>query len=387
MNISYTFIYLFFLSILIILSFVEFSIIKKNKKPSVIREICIFILIVFWALRGYVVGDAMVYGWHFNALPSIFSNKFWNYLLLVSDKGFTILMGITRIISKDYLFFQACIGLLTIYLLDKVVQRYSKYYVLPVLLFFSFNGLFLSFNLIRNCITILLFISSIKYIEEKRFSRFLIINIIGVFIHYSSIIYIILYPFFRIKISTKIFWIIFIVGNIIFLAKIEYVKLILGFIQPFLPGKIGLAVKAYMNIRHELKPFSITFGFFERFVTVVILLLLRRYFRNEKYVNIFYNMLLIYIIGFYFFGELSNLMGRMMMLFVGFYWFLFPILYAKFSRTRKYWFLIIFPLICFGKMLLQTRTPLFEYSNIITGVESFREYQSRVENIYNEQPK
>jgi hypothetical protein len=354
-------------------------------KKLFIREITLLILIIFVVFRGYISGDALVYGRYFFSLPSIFSIDFWKFLSQTHDKGFTLLMGLARIISKNYLFFQFCIGLITIWLIDKAVRQYSKYYVLPVILFFTFNGLFLSFNLIRNCISILIFINSIKYIEKRQSFRFFILNLFGAFIHYSSVIYIFLYPFFRLKISRKIFWFIFIAGNIVFLTKIGYVKVFLDFVSLFLPGKLGEAGQAYLIMEGYLNPFSITIGFFERFVTIIILLFLYRYFRNEKYVNILYNMLFIYMIGFYFFAELTNLMGRVMYLFVGFYWFLFPMLYAKFHRREKYIFLFILIFVCFGKMFLQTREPLFEYSNILTGAENFDDYISRTQNINRDQ--
>lgn len=90
-----------------------------------------------------------------------------------------------------YFSFWACLQILFIYLFFK-----DERYLIPFLVFVLFTGgYFLGWmNVIRQNIVFCIFIYSIKYIKLKKIFPYLLLIIIGFFIHKSAILLIIVYP-------------------------------------------------------------------------------------------------------------------------------------------------------------------------------------------------
>jgi hypothetical protein len=347
--------------------------VKLGKTNKIIQKLVCLGYIFFFGLRGYVVGDVFVYNDWFDSLPTLFSDGFFDYFKTFKlDFGFSFLMILTKTFWNNYLFFQFINSVLNIVLLDIVIRRYSKkYYVLAFLFFFVFGGIFLGFNLIRNYLSIMLFIVSLKYIESRNFIKYLLLNFLGFTIHFSSLLFIPFYFLLKTDIKKIWFWMFFILGVILFIAKVEYLNKVFDILGVLLPSRIGHIVDFYAtrNIA-PIADFSISMGFFERGFSFVLIILLYNSFYKNISTHVFMNIMLIYVISFYYFGEFAGMMGRFMYLFVCYYWFLFPMLFEKLKKEGKLFFLLFIVVVGISKTFLQTNSILFKYDNIIFGIEN-----------------
>lgn len=83
------------------------------------------------------------------------------------------------------------------------IYRESKNIPLSILLFFTTNVYFVSMNMIRQSISISIFIFSIRYIKDKHFFKYLICILIASSFHSTGLIYLPLYFLFNIVPSIK----------------------------------------------------------------------------------------------------------------------------------------------------------------------------------------
>ena len=145
-------------------------------------------------------------------------------------------------------------------------------------------------NLMRNMKSIILFLVSISYLEKRKFIPYLILNVIGIFFHISSIVYLLLYFVLSKRISRKVYWVIFGIGNLIFLMKIKFVTPILLFVA----GMIGGRSEMLLMYMENNMTYGITIGYIER--VFFFLLLLYFYDKVQKdgnryvYLNILYTL-------------------------------------------------------------------------------------------------
>lgn len=91
-------------------------------------------------------------------------------------------------------------SLIMFFLLHEVIKK-EKYSFLIILLFFFGNYYWDSISYIRQYITVFLFLYSIRYIEERKFLKFLLINLVGFLFHKSAIVCIPFYFISKVRIS------------------------------------------------------------------------------------------------------------------------------------------------------------------------------------------
>lgn len=369
--------YLIFLGYLLVLMFIEFGNINKQQDPKFVRKFLLVGFLIFIGLRGFVYGDVINYKRWFERSPTLFSDDFQKYVGSLSlNFGFTFLMILVKTIWNNYLFFQFVLAVIQLILLDIVIRRYSKYYVMPFLFFYIFGGLFFYVNLIRQFTVVCCFLCSIKYIEKPNLIKYLIVNLIGAAIHFSALIYIPLYFILNKKIPLILFWCLFIIGNILFLAKIDFIKVIFDKIVYLLPGKLAFVVKAYAvkdKLAFFAPDFNLSLGYFERAVSFIVLMLFYPVFYQQGFSRILYNTMLLFLFCFYYFAGFNDLMNRLMLLFIFFYWFLFPQLYKRINYEKKCLFLVIFIFLGISKTIQSNNSIMARYDNILFGVESIEE--------------
>jgi hypothetical protein len=364
--------YLLFFCYLSLLLIWELHCIRHGKRCNAIRQLACLGFLLFLGLRGYIDGDVFMYKEWFDNLPKLFSGGVYQaFKSNPLNFGFSLLMIFTKTIFDHYLFFQFLCSLLHVILLNIVIKEYSrKYYVLSFMLFYVFGGVFLSLNLIRNCISILVFAISLKHIKTF-FLKYLLLNLIGSMIHFSSLLFIPLYFILKIKHKQYVFWIFFILGIILYLTKTRYLFAILPSLNFTMAPGVSEKITSYAVVGRLLVPdFSITIGFFERIFSFILIMMFYNSFSQYISSRVFLNIMLFYMCSFFYFGEFADLMGRFMYLFICFYWFLFPVIFGKLRRSNKCIFLMIFVLIGLGKIYSQTHIITEKYDNVLFGIES-----------------
>lgn len=364
--------YFIFFIILWILVFYEFKKINSSQSILQIRIITLCLCSIFIGLRGFVYTDWVNYYPLFKSLPTIWEVANYKFENEFIEPGFTLFTIIIKSIYPDYFFFVFICTIIDLIILDSFFHKKTQYYVFAFLLFFLFNGIWIEFNLLRNAKSLMLFILSIKYIEKSNFKKYFLLNLLGVFFHSSSCIYIILYPILKAKFLTKYMLPIFIVGNIIFLGHIEYIKPLIITTTNIIGGRFALYAEVYLNNTTYANNFGLSIGFLERTITFIFIYIYKDYIikKNEDSV-IYINMFMLYSIVYLYMSEVYILIQRLSLLFIISYPILYPRLFNLCNIKSKYLIIICFFIYSLLRISISNNNIFAKYDNLLWGVESF----------------
>ncbi|MBT2622924.1 EpsG family protein [Chryseobacterium sp. ISL-6] len=335
------------------------------------------IFFVFFGFRGYLDTDFAVYYPLYETAPTLsdtrgvtqfFSSVNEDYLLKV-EPGFKVILILLKSISSDYFLLQIVSSLIDVLLLNYFFRKYSPQYILGFIMFFIFSGLVIEINLLRNSKAIFLFIYSLKYIKERNAAKYFICNGIGLLFHSSAIFYFPLYFFLHKKFLPAFVWGAFILGNILYLGQIKFITPIVLALGKLFGGFYSIMAEAYSKSSLYSSGYGITIGYLEKVLTFIIFYTsydkIGNYIKDEKLLNIFFNLLFLFTMTYLFLSEYSVLIDRMTTLFAVSYWILYPYFYATLSRVFKMTF--TFVLLLFGvlKMYKSNNFIIRNYENIL----------------------
>jgi hypothetical protein len=363
-SIPYIILTIFFLFVF----FVENTINFKQNSVSFLNFIVLLSFIFFFGFRNFVGWDWTMYAPFFKNLHPISS-----FLTQVGnlDWGFMIYASIIKQFSANFHLFVFFSTFLNACLLHVFFKRYlsEKFYALGFAVFLVFFGLILQVDLMRNIISLLLFLLSLKYIESRNFLNYLILNLIGLSFHWSSLVFFPLYFFLHKRISIKTVLIVFAIGYIVFLFRIHYIKPILLSIANLLGGNYKAKVTYYLASGIYGKEYALSFGFFERIVTSILVLInYNKLIAQNKRNILFLNAFFIYMISFLYFSEVFIAIARLGFLFSFSYWILWPTIIDYSSiRSTKYILLALFSCVIILKIHLMSNNILYNYENVIVG--------------------
>jgi hypothetical protein len=350
-----------------------------NTKYNFLQIFTVFVLlIVFFGFRGYLYSDWQSYYAGYNDSPSFFdgtavirkylNDNFW-------EKGFLFFLIFCKTISKNYFFLQFTSAFIDLILLYCCFKEYiPKHIALGYLFFFLFSGITIEFNLLRNSKSMLIFLLSIKYIEQRKMVKYFLLNALGCLFHISALLYFPLYFLLNKKYSQILLFILFCLGNLIYIFQIEWCRNILIILGSFIPG-LGNKIYGYITLGGMFsKSYGISIGYIERFFSFLLIYCYSAKLYNLKrcgiiFVNIFY----LYSFVFLYFSEISILLERVSILFIVSYWILYPQIYSIFSKTYKKIFLLFLLTYGFLKLLAGNGGIWFIYDNILFQYKTVQE--------------
>lgn len=181
------------------------------------------------ALRNTNVGtDLPVYLFHMYRV----NNLSWNELDSINfEYGYVLLTKIISSIYCDEMFYIMITSAIIVIGFMRYTLAFSKMPWLSIFLLIALGNYTHSFNIIRQYIAIVIVLSSIKYIYEKKLLPFVLIVLIATMIHISALVFLILYPISRIKINSIYLTIIGLATFLVFLFKKELVNFIFAMYQ------------------------------------------------------------------------------------------------------------------------------------------------------------
>ena len=344
-----------------------------NRVPQI--QLLFLTLFFFIGLRGYIFTDWKLYKSFWDSCPSLWTggSSILRYLQSGSfahwEKGFLLYTIILKSFSSHWIFFQSvsfCVDILILYCF---LKRYvSKYIYLSLCVWYIFGGtigLSLSINLMRNYKAILFFLLSIKYIEQKCFWKYAVLNILGSFFHITSILFLPLYLLLKIKWKSSIILTLFILGNILYLLQIQWVVPIIDMTAELIGGRIRSLASFYLNTSRWNFSYGITIGFLERTFTFILLFCLQKHIKMKKSEYVFFNILYLYIFSYLYLSELRILIDRIPIMFICSYWILLPKLYESLKKDYKVLFLIVFLVYSLLKIVVGHKDILALYDNML----------------------
>jgi len=333
------------------------------------------LLVIFFGFRGFVHTDWIVYYSVYDNSPTLFDGSYHikKFLGRSMESGFLFYMIICKTISSNYFFLQLISFVIDFLILFYFFKRIiPKYIAFGFIFFMLFSGIDLEFNLLRNSKAIMLFLISIKYIEEKKFVKYVVINSLGALFHITSLLYFPLYFILNKKISRKIMLIIFIIGNVIFLLQIEWCRSLLTFISTRIPGRIGYLMEIYLESDLYSKSYGITIGYLERFFTFIfIYCFFEKLCRINKSNLIYINTFFIYCFIFLYFSEIAILLQRVTLLFIFPYWILYPQIYSLIKKKQVFLIILLFYGIL--KMSVGNNNIIKSYDNVLLQYKTYGE--------------
>ncbi len=329
-------------------------------------------LLVFIGFRGFIVTDWVSYYPYFEEnVPSIFDSgkveKFissWPW-----EKGFLVYSVAMKSICPDYFFFQFFSFLFDLIAIHITFRRYvqKKYIPLAYAVFFVFQGFVMEVNLLRNSKAIVLFMLSIPYLQNRKFLKYAVLNVIGGMFHVSGFLYIPLYFVLNRNFNRKFIFAVFLIGNLFFFCRIKFIALMLSAVAPFLGGtRFGSMISAYGLLSDKFSSYSIGIGFLERSLTFFVVFKFQNGIqKSNRDVRAFINLLYIFLFCYLYLSEVQILIERITMLFVIGYWIVFPAVYGELSKKRKEIFTVILLFYGILKMLVQCDEPNYSYTNVL----------------------
>lgn len=340
---------------------------KRESAHKQLAVLSMIVFVVFFCFRGYVQTDTINYYSLFERLPNIFKGILYepNY-----DKGFLVYMGVIKSFGFNYNHFIAISSFVDLILLTILFRQYFSYQYYPffIFLFLVFSGLDYGFNLMRNIKAVLLFLISVKYIYSRNIGKFLILNLIGLSFHWSSIIFFPLYFFLHKKMSLRTLCILFFVGISVYISMPYLLNPVLRFIANIFHGnKLSERINIYLEINRYAV--SKAFGLMDIVTITWYALILITYNKIKKVSSdtiCFINLFVIYFIFCCMSSGMILFRQRVAVLFEPTCWLLFIwLLKSQNYRNKIFIFSII---VIYGTLLTFRRTKndiLFKYDNII----------------------
>ncbi|WP_159479117.1 EpsG family protein [Chryseobacterium sp. 18068] len=350
---------------------------KNDGNITIIRYVCMLVFFVFFGFRGYLDTDFVVYYPIYEATPTLsdtqgvlkfFSGLNEDYLLKV-EPGFKVFAILLKSISEDYFFLQIVSSLIDVIFLNYFFKKYSPQYALGFIMFLIFSGLIIEFNLLRNSKAIFIFIYSLQFIKDRNPVKYFICNGIGLLFHSSAIFYFPLYFFLHKKFAPQLVWGAFILGNVLYLGQIKFITPMVVAIGDFFGGVYSLMAEAYSKDSLYSTGYGITMGYIEKFFTFILFYYsynkVGEKIKDEKTLNIFFNLFFIFTVTYLFLSEYAVLIDRMTTLFVMSYWILYPYIYTLLERMFKLIFAFILFLFGTYKMINSNNNIIRKYENIL----------------------
>lgn len=341
--------------------------VEDSQRRKQITIVAIIVFYVFFAFRGYLYTDWMSY-------VKYLENVEWDNVLSpevkdtdVKEPGFALIAMLCKTVFDDYFFLVfVCTTIDTLLFVRFLNRRGIDNVPLAFMLFITFEGLGIMFNLLRNAMTMFLFMNALEYIEKRKPLQYFAICLVALTIHMSSLLYFPLYFFLHRKLNRWVFISVFLGCFLFYLSGTSIVMTIVKILG--LDDSLGSKVEVYTELYSAERTLSIT-GTIEKFgLATLVFLYYDDIIARFKGRIVIINSLLAYFILFYMLAEFNTLSYRMSMLFLFSYWVLWgdivKIFYVK--NNRRIVSTVLF-LYCFYVTMLAINTPCQEYDNILFG--------------------
>jgi hypothetical protein len=344
-------------------AFLEHKVSRKNQ-VQLIRALVIVVTLVFLGLRGHILTDFINYYPFFQNLET---SHLANDNSLFAP-GFIYFGYFVKQIFDNYHFWIFASSLIHVSILGFIFTKYLGNISLGLVFFLAYRGVFVEFNLMQNIMSILLFITSITFLYQRRFLPYLLLNLIGISFHVSSLIYLPLYFIINRNTSMVGGFIIIGVANLFYFVGSDVLIKILFWL---VSNSGNSAIESYLYFFIDTSNYQLSFGFLERTLLIVLMTIYCEKIKSEiLHGKIFYNLALLYYFSFLLLSPVDVLTDRVPILFLLSYWIVLPGLIILKHRYRTMIACVLISL-SFAKLTLSTQDQVSEYDNLLFGIKSY----------------
>ena len=325
------------------------------------------ILLLFFGLRGYVYTDFMNYKPFFdlldgfNSLADVILFKGW-------EPGFVVYAALCKMLIPNYFAWNFISTIIDLFLLYKILERYSTNHLLSLMVFFVIGSAALEFNVLRNAKAIFIFLYALRYIEERKMWKYLAAIFIACLFHMSSVLFFPIYFILDKKWSKWVLITLCVVGAMIMILQFGFISNIVSRI-PFADESRLQHLASYLD---DASSYKSIFGNVERIITMLIVIFFYdKLAKMNKGKYLFINMYVLLYISFSFCSESAVMVQRFQYMFIASFWILYPILIQYSKKKKNLWVYAFVVALLLMKLVIIAGDPNLEYENVITGVSDF----------------
>lgn len=350
-------IYYIIFIILLLLALLEMTDLKMNKK--VLNIIIIVTFIGISTFRWEIGTDWDSYYSNFLTANNLGFKSFVEQFSSIYEFGYVILTGLVGGFTNNYNLYLLIICAIVFYGIYSRIFSVSKLKYTSILALFAFSFGYM-FAVPRQGIAISLIFYSIRYIEEKKKFKFLLMVFIATLFHSSALVFLPAYFIFYRKINFKKFVFILVLFVIFGSLIIEIFNYIIGL--GLLPSTIQYKLNMYLTIDYvdagsrslytDVLIKTITRGF----VILLIGMILLKHRKKDEflngYINLYFTSTFLYIVSFY--G--SQVFGRMAIYYEEVQYLLFAQCFFYAKKDIKILIFLVFAIFLFTKLYARLNT-------------------------------
>lgn len=177
--------------------------IMKNNENQQKKYICIILaFLILFSVMGFRYGVGQDY---FYTYKPVFEYILQNGEYSNIEFGYVILNKIVQLFTNDYAGIFLVTSFLFVYFIYKAILEQSSNIALSIFILIAGCFYFYAMNVVRQSIAIAIFIYSLKYIENKKFWKYMICIIFASMLHNIALIFIPVYFIANKKMNFKFF--------------------------------------------------------------------------------------------------------------------------------------------------------------------------------------
>ena len=375
-----------YILLVVLLGFLAILLHQRRDDEEFCRKVTISGVVVyflFFAFRGFINTDWMNYYVEFDKCSW---DLLFNYEMGKSrEPGFLLFELLCKTLFDNYHFFVFMCTVVNTALLIPFFKRYTDNLLLALAIYLVFEGFMINANLMRNAISIFIFLNAIPYLQNRRPIPYFGLCLLALSFHFSAAVYFPFYFFMHRKLNKWVYLAVFSVCIGIFVLRIP---IFLSLIK--LTGIGGVFIDEKIDAYTELgaaRGFGL--GFVERLLTGLLVFCYYDKLREVRPENRFFiNSLVAYYIAIFMFSEFAEISKRIYILFIYSYWIVWNDLIKCFYYKRnKYLFCSFVGMYCILKTATTLNVPIHEYDNLLLGkIKSYQERKYIFEKTF-EEPK
>ena len=188
-------IYFLIFLLLVVLSLIyDFS---NSRRGKTFSKILVFIVFTLFAGLRYRLGlDSIHYEEGYESLPTL--TKIFQDGVPVSryGLGWTFFVALLKEISTDFLVLQFVQAVIVNAVVLRYFHKQTVFFFLASIFYFGFTFLYFNTEILRESLSIVIFLSSLKYFKGKIWLKYYSFVIVAILFHFSALICL-LFPFVR----------------------------------------------------------------------------------------------------------------------------------------------------------------------------------------------
>lgn len=346
----------------------------EERQKTYIKVLCAAAFLFFIGFRGFICYDWSNYYPHFQFLPDLEHFSLDYYQDVPWEPGFTLLSAVCKTLTGNYLTLQFACCVIDLWLLWRFLSRYVGNIPLGFMVFLAMGGLTSSIDLLRNTISILIFLNALPFLSQRRPWPYFSLCLLAMSFHLSAIIYLPLYFILHRRYDTRFLLLLFIAANVIFLFHIPIVKETALFVAGLVMPSTKLWINIYLSIDEGMGTF-LSIGYLERLLTGFLLFVYIDKLRARREGGeIFVNSLVLYLVLFLSLSEYRTIAVRITTLFCFTYWVIWPdLLHCIRHKGNKWLFLAFIGIYSALKTQGNFHTAITDYYNVLFQQKSYSE--------------